>query len=149
MHSLADGLDHLDHTLQRFWEAMRWEWGWNGPPWRCPPHRAEGCFLFTVSLLLFFPQNNNGGFFWKLPIKALGKVRNHFPGLRGGIFRTHRHIILVWIRLKILGKFWKKLKLGPVPTSLFFCSWTLAQGRHFKCHEMCAQEDRNHPLTLQ
>lgn len=113
------------------------------------PHTELKGASSSVSLLLFFPQNNNGGFFWKLPIKALGKVRNHFPGLRGGIFRTHRHIILVRIRLKILGKFWKKLKLGPVPTSLFFCSWTLAQGRHFKCHEMCAQEDRNHPLTLQ
>lgn len=94
-------------------------------------------------------MNGNGGFFWKLPIKALSKVRNHFPGLQGGIFRTLHQIILVRIELKILGKFWKKFKLGPLPTILFFCSWTLAQDGHFKHHEMCAQKDRNHPLTIQ
>jgi hypothetical protein len=67
--------------------------------------QLEGASSSQSSLLTSFLMNGDAGFFWKRPIKALGKVRNHFPGLQGGISRTLHHIILVRLRLKILGMF--------------------------------------------
>lgn len=74
------------------------------------PTQVKGASSSWSFFLISFPLNCDAFFFRKPLIKALGKVRNHFPGLQGGISRT----------LQGARKFLQEIQAWPYAYSLAF-----------------------------